>query len=187
MFILASVLAPLLDADAAGAHVCAQPVEVAVGQPATLTVGVGAETSAVIAVEIELPEGFRLTDASAEGWEVDVGEDAVRFTGGSVASFACGYVTLRGVAEEPATLVFPLVLETADGRSLTYDHTDPFREDSGQVVYAGVPMPAGLSDADDVEPAVVAGWVLLGGGCLLAVVLGIGRWRRRSAVPNKGS
>jgi hypothetical protein len=194
LLILALVSAPLLGAAPAAAHVCAQPVSVEVGEPASLTVGLGAETSAVVAVEVELPEGFRLSDASGEGWEVDVRDDSVRFSGRSVAPFACGYVTLRGVAEERATLLFPLVMETDDGRSVTYDHPDPFREDSGLLVYAGVTMPSGLADGNQdqgPEPVEIAGWVLVAGGSLLVAALGIGRWRRRGTTPdavqNKGS
>jgi hypothetical protein len=186
--VLSSLVPSLLGADPAAAHVCAQPVEVAVDQPATVTVGVGAEAAAVTAVEIELPDGFRLTEASAEGWDVDVREGAVRFAGGSVAPFACGYVTLRGVAEERAALVFPLVVETADGASLNYDNTEPFLEDSAQLVYAGVDMPTGLPSAeDDMDPAELVGWLLLAVGVVLAGGLGVSRWRGRRVEQNKGS
>lgn len=191
LFILALVVAPLLDAGPAGAHVCAEPVEVAVGEPVTIPVGVGAEVEAVTAIEIELPDGFRLTEAEGEEWGVDVGGDAVRFTGSSIAPFQCGQVVLMGVARERDTLVFPLMLETADGQTVTYESDDPFREDSGQLVYAGVPAPSlaestGSGDGGGTDAVQVAGWALLGAGGVLGVVLGVSQWRRRGVEHDRG-
>lgn len=193
LFILGLVtVGLLLDVRPAAAHVCAEPVEVDAGEPVTIPVGVGAEVEAVTGIEIELPDGFELTEAESEEWDVEVGDDAARFTGSSIAPFQCGQVVLLGVAEERDTLVFPLTLETADGQSVTYDNDDPFREDSGQLVYAGVPVPSlaessGNSDGGGTDPVQIAGWALLGAGGVLGVVLGVSQWRSRSVENDKGA
>src|SRR5688500_11258146 len=44
----------------AEAHICSFPVEVAIGEPVTLNVGVPAEAKPVTQVDIEIPDGFEL-------------------------------------------------------------------------------------------------------------------------------
>lgn len=153
-------------------------------EPASVTVGVGAEASAVTEISVEVPDGFRLTGANGEGWQTDVGDDMVRFSGSEVEPFTCGYVTLRGVAQEQNKLAFPLELRTADGDVVVHDVLEPFYEDSAQLVYAGLELP-GLPPTDDggLDPLRMAGWALMGSAVLAGIVWGLSRWRSRQAEP----
>lgn len=184
MIAILAFCVPLLMADPAAAHVCALPVQVPVDEPASITVGVGAEASAITEINVAVPEGFRLTDASGEGWQTDVQDDAVRFSGGSIDPFTCSNVTLRGVAEEQDKLAFPLELRTAEDDVVVYDTLEPFYEDSAQLVYAGLELP-GLPPSDDggVDVLRVAGWVLMGSALLAGIVWALSRWRSRQPEP----
>lgn len=169
-------------AGAAGGHICALPIEVEVGEPSTLVIGVGAESTAVTAVEIELPDGFELTAANGDGWQVETGDDVVRFTDSSVAPFACGYVTLEGVAEQRSKLVFPLVMETAAGESVRYDSAVPHHEQSAQLIYAGMDAPTAPEDEGaGTEPLEIAGWALTAAGVILIAWLTVGWWKAHRA------
>jgi hypothetical protein len=182
-FAIVAFVLPLLSIEAASAHACALPVEVAVGKPVTVTVGITAEVSAVTAVEVGVPAGFRLTGAAGNGWRTETQGGVVRFDGSSVAPYSCGYVTLDGVAEETAKLAFPLTLLTEDGDTVTYGNAEPYRENSAQLVYAGLELP-GLAGSDDGGPDLVV-VVPLAAGSALAVASGVGWLRsRRSTARN---
>lgn len=161
----------------AAAHVCALPVELEVGEPSSVALGVGAEAVAVTEIEVETPEGFEVTDVSGTGWQVETDERRVRFTGGEVAPYSCANLTLRGVAAEHTKLVFPLTLH-ADGEVATYDNPEPFYEDSALVVYAGleVPEPPGTEDDAGGTPRLVA--VGLIGAGLVWLLITAGYWWR---------
>jgi hypothetical protein len=182
-FAILAFLLPLLSIDAAAAHACALPVEVAVGKPLTVTVGITAEASAVTAVEVSVPAGFRLTGALGDEWRTETQGSVVRFDGNTVAPYSCGYVSVEGVAEEKAKLAFPLTLRTADGDTVTYRNAEPYREDSAQLVYAGLELPA-LARGDDGGADLVV-VVPLAAGSALAVASGVGWLRsRRSTARN---
>lgn len=182
--LLSLVLVPLVGASPAGAHACALPVQAAVGEPATITVGITAESAAVTGVEVGIPAGFRLTDAAGDGWDAAVQGDVVRFAGNRVEPFACGYVTIDGVAEQRAKLAFPLTLHTADGDTLAYNGTEPYREDGAQLVYAGLDLPtlsgSSGSTAGGLE---IGGWLLVGAGGLVALVTAAAWLLSRDAPP----
>jgi hypothetical protein len=175
-------LAPIARARPAAAHVCALPAQVAVGRPATVSVGIGAEAHAVTAVELGIPTGFRVTGAGGQGWRSEVEGEVVRFDGNRVEPFSCGYVTVEGVAEQRARLVFPLTLRTAEGDTVTYDRPEPYREDGAQLVYAGLDLPT-PPGSDGVGPLEIVSLALSGAGTCLAAVLVVAWLRSRRDAP----
>jgi hypothetical protein len=165
-----SVIAP----PPAAAHVCVTPVEIGVREPAAITVGVPAEVQAVVAVAIEVPEGFDLDEArDAPGWTVDRDGTTVRYTGGEIPRLQCGYFTLTGSATRRAKLVFPVTATDATGAVTEYGRGRL----GAQEVYAGIEA---LPDEDGSGPDVtlIAGIVLVAAGAVAAAVLVV---RRRQA------
>lgn len=161
----------------ADAHVCVTPVEVDVGVPAAITVGVPAEQQPVVRVDIDVPEGFVLDEARpAPGWDVTTGGSTVSYAGGEIPRLQCGYFTLTGTAARRAKLVFPVTATDASGDTTVYG---PDRL-GAQEVYAGIeafPDDGG----DGVDPVLVAGIVLVAGGLVAGFVLALRR-RRADAV-----
>lgn len=174
MAILA-LLWPLVVVAPAAAHACAAPVEVPVGEPATVTVGITAESASVTSVTVEVPDGFRVSDAAGDGWDVEVTGSTVLFGGSSVPPFGCGYVTVRGVAAREGVLVFPLVVETADDEVLRFEETEPFHPRGAQLVLAGVDVSVLYADDAGLTWLEIAGAVLVGLGMLGWVVYALDR------------
>lgn len=84
---LLSAIAPITTASA---HLCSSPAVVDVRKPVTISLGVPAEEKGVVAVEVALPEEFRLDDAEpVEGWTAEPDGSTVRFRGGYVQPFGC--------------------------------------------------------------------------------------------------
>src|SRR5829696_3700470 len=87
-------LAPLIPAEA---HLCSGAVQVPVGRPTTVTVGVTVEQHAVVGLDIALPSGFTLDSFPApSGWTVTRTGRVLRYRGGTITAYTCGFFTLRG-------------------------------------------------------------------------------------------
>lgn len=160
----------------ARAHSCATPVEIPVGESATVTVGVAAEQSPLVGVDISLPAGFRLERAEEEfDWRATRTESLLRYRGGSLAPYACTYFNLIGQAERQAKLVFPMTVHGADGSVVEFTAEDVNDTHPAQLVYAGFSAPSdGGSRGERLSGATA--------GMLFAAVVTIGAaalWRRR--------
>lgn len=122
----------------AAAHSCASPVAVEPGVSSTITIGVAAEAQSVVEVEVRVPDGFRLEEVPAtEGWQSSERDDSVRFTGGAIPPFGCGYFSLTGAAEGRGTLAFPLTVTDDTGGTRDYTSTELGDPYAAQLVYAG--------------------------------------------------
>ena len=136
--LMVAVLTALVPARPAAAHSCATAMSVTPGERSTITIGVAAEESPVIAVTVSLPGGFRLDDVpQAVGWSSTTDGGSVRFTGGTIPPFTCSYLTLVGVAEGKATLVFPLTVRDDTNTTREYSGIQAGDSDAAQLVYAG--------------------------------------------------
>ena len=191
---LAPVLTALLMALHAGpaaAHSCAAPVRTEVGATTSLTIGVAAELQPVVAIDVEVPEGFELTGSTeVRSWQVAAEEDVVHFTSGRIAPFGCGYVTVRGRAERKGRLLFPVTVTTEDGTKKRYAETDPTLPTAGGLLYVGIDPPGardGASeDGDSGGGGAGAAWAVAaaGGALAVAAAVAVWRWRRPPARTN---
>lgn len=150
-----------------------------------MNVGLTAEMVDVTEVVVEIPDGFEIEGAEGHGWDAEVGDGEVRFTGGRAPAGGCGYVTVTGTPEAEAKYIFPLELTSADGETVRYDNPEPFFEDSAQLVYSGIELP-GLPQQESRSYGIVeiAGFMLVGVGLL--ALAGWGIWwalRRDAEVP----
>lgn len=151
----------------------------------TVQIGLTAEGTEVTAVRVEIPDGFQVDNAEGHGWEAEMGEGEVSFTGGTVPTFGCAFVDLTGTPEAEGKYIFPLELTLATGETVRYDNPEPFFEDSAQSVYAGIELP-GLPEAESRSYSIwmIAGFVLVGAGLL--ALAGWGIWwalQRDAEVP----
>ncbi len=169
----------------AGAHSCAAPVRVEVGERSTITVGVTAEEAAVTGLDVEIPAGYVLESAGVPGaagqeWEIDESLSLVTSRGGPLPPYSCGYLTLVGTATERGALAFPLVVHGADGATRRFDNTTPYHSQGAQMVYAGVevPGPSGMEPDGGIDALEAAGWVLVGVGMVGGIGWGLARTGR---------
>ena len=127
----------VLPADPAAAHFCAFPVSIKPGKSATVNVGVAAEDTSIVEVAITVPEGFRLDRAlDVRRWTTTNDGTTVRFTGGPIDEYSCGFFSLVGTADSKGTLVFPLTV--VDNKGTVFEYTsqrigDPY---AAQLVFA---------------------------------------------------
>jgi hypothetical protein len=154
----------------AAAHTCMTPVDVVVGQPAALTIGVPAEgVTPLVAVELTIPDGFEVAEApSLGGWHGAVDGSVVRFSGHEVPGGACGYVVVKGVATRRGTFVIATHTRDADGTERVLDRADPQNPRAGQVVT----VRRVATGSGGGWLSAMPGGVRLGGA--LAVVAGLG-------------
>lgn len=171
----------------AAAHVCTKPVELRPGRVAQFEIGVASEESPVVAVDVQIPTGFRLEAVgNTPGWTSARDGTTVRFTGGPITPFQCGYFRLTGEPLRKATLSFPVTVHTEDGGTVEYASRDPLDPYGAQLVYAGTDPPDG-GDSEEGEgggagPEAAVTLVLLAvafGGAMLAV-RNAGRRRARA-------
>jgi hypothetical protein len=142
-FVPVIVAAALAGALPAGAHSCTAPVEIPVGEVTTVLIGVPAEQNPVVAVDVTIPEGFRLEEAAGVGpWRVERSGSILRYRGGELAPYACASFSLQGAAERQAALAFPITVRGPDGSELTFDGEEPGDPHAAQLVYAGFSPPA---------------------------------------------
>jgi hypothetical protein len=129
----------LAGAPPAGAHVCSNAIQVPVDRQSTVTVGVPAEAIAVVRVDVGIPKDFRLSEViGAQFWTGKRVGEVIRFEGGPLAPYSCGYLSIKGTATEKGKLVFPLTLQLEDGTTDRF--TSEFLNDprGAQLVFAGV-------------------------------------------------
>jgi hypothetical protein len=174
---LLTVAVGVMGAVPARAHSCATPVEIPIGEPATVAVGVAAEQSRVVGVDISLPAGFRLDRAEELfDWRATRTGSLLRYRGGTLDPYACDYFNLVGQADEQATLVFPMTVHGADGSVVEFTGEEADDPHPAQLVYAGFSPSGGESRGDRLSGATT--------GMLLAAAVTIGAavvWRGRQA------
>lgn len=174
-----SVVAIAVAAPAASAHGCATPVQVAVGTPVAVPVGVTAEATEVSGIDIELPPSFRVATVQAPpGWVPRVEGSTAQLRGGRVAPFGCGYVTLRGTFTEKGVVALPLVLHHADGTTTRLTGRNPQLADAAQLVYAGVQPPDPNEESSREFPTTAV--VGIGVAVVVAAGLVVNRRLRRA-------
>jgi hypothetical protein len=173
---LAAALAP---AGPARAHSCTVSTDAAVGEQFAVSLGIPAEESAVVGVDVTLPNGFRLEEADPEeGWATQQEGGRLHFSGGTVPSYSCAYFTLWGEVTRPGKLAFTLTTHHEDGATTAYDGDKIGGHFAAQFVFAGVePQPSDYVDESGRNPVLVAAVAL---GCL-AVVGAVLLARRRPA------
>jgi hypothetical protein len=171
-----------LTARPAAAHVCARAVEISVGRPSTVAVGVTVEGTAVPDVTITIPDGLQLERVDPKaGWSITRTGPSVRFRGGPIPRFACEYFSFGVVAPGRGSFGIPVVQRSATGAIVARSAPDPTRAQSralDQFVYAGVTPPS-VSSGSGMSTTTIAGIALLGVGIVLAGVLGFRAWRNR--------
>lgn len=160
------------------AHSCAGPVEIPVGEETTVTIGVAAEQSEVVGVDITVPEGFRLLRAEDEfDWRPTRAGSLLRYGGGTLPPYACMFLNLVGTADRQAKLIFPFTVHGTDGSAVEFAGEEADARHPAQLVYAGFSPPApGESGGAGLPGAFTA--------VLLAALIGIGAfalWQRRQA------
>lgn len=151
----------------AGAHSCTTPAEIPVGEVTTILIGVPAEQNPVVAVDVTVPEGFRLEEAADIGpWRVERSGSILRYRGGELAPYACASFSLQGAAERQAALAFPITARSPDGSEVRFDGEEPDDPHAAQLVYAGFSPPA----PDEGDPGGLTGTIL--GAALTVAVIG---------------
>jgi hypothetical protein len=133
------------DPGVAAAHTCVTPVEVIVGQPATVTVGVAGEgVSPVVGIDITIPQGFTFDSfVPTGGWQGTLDGNVLRLSGGQVPGGACGFLLVKGTATKSGTLYFPMRTTDQDGTVRTLDSTQVYNPAAAMVVEAKRPGGSG--------------------------------------------
>ncbi|MCU1464974.1 MAG: hypothetical protein JWM72_902 [Actinomycetia bacterium] len=169
-------------AQPASAHVCARAVEIPVGQPSTVAVGVTVERTAVPDVTITMPAGLQLQRVDAKaGWSITRTGPSVRFRGGPIPRFACEYFSFGVTAPGRGAFGIPLVQRSATGAVVARSTPDPASAQSralDQFVYAGITPPS-TSSGSSVSATTIAGIALVAVGTVLVGVLGVRTVRDR--------
>ncbi len=156
-------------------------MEVNVGQPSTIAVGVTVEAMDVPDVEISVPAGLQLDRVDAKaGWTATHNGSSARYRGGPIARFMCEYFSLGVTASTRGAFGVSVVQRAADGKVVARATPDPSNATDrvlGQIVYAGVKPPSAGSNG--LSSMVLASVALVGIGVVLGGVLGFRAWRRR--------
>ena len=164
---LVLLAAALAGTTPAGAHSCTTPVEIPVGEVTTIVIGVPAEQNPVVAVDLTVPDGFRLEEAADVGpWRVERSGSTLRYRGGELAPYACASFSLQGAAERHAVLAFAITARSPDGSEVKFDGEEPNDPHAAQLVYAGLSPPV----PDGGGPDGLSGTVV--GGALTVAVIG---------------
>ena len=168
----------------AAAHTCVTPMEVIVGQPATVTVGVAAEgVTPVEAIEITIPEGFVFDSFVPSGeWQGTLDGDVLSLRGGQIAGGACGFLLLKGTATQGGTLHLPMRTTDQDGTVRDLDRIEPFHPLSAMVVEAQVPGGPGGGGIGAGAVALLVGLAAM----VVAVVVVLARRSRRGPIRKAG-
>ena len=187
VFALAAVAATAtalgIGATPAWAHICPIPVQIPVGQPATIAVGVTVENATVTDVVVGLPAGLRLDRVDPKaGWTSTHTGSTIHYRGGIIAAFTCQYFSLGVTATTKGAFGISVEQRTAAGTVVVHSHPDPTSPNSrllDQFVYAGVPLPQRPSTSSGPSAATIGGLVLLGFGIVMFTVLGFRTRRAR--------
>jgi hypothetical protein len=162
---------------AASAHICPIPAQIAVGQPATIQVGVTVEGATVPDVEVGIPSGLQLDGVVPKaGWTATRSGSTVRFRGGPIAAYTCEYFSLEVTAPSVGSWGITVVQRNAAGAIVANAVPDPNSSaDRGldQFVYAGVKPPSPPSSSTGLPGPVIGGIVLIGFGIVMFVTLRI--------------
>ena len=175
----------------ASAHICPQAVQIPVGRPSTIHVGVTVEDATVPDVEIGIPAGLRLDRVDTEpGWTSTRAGSAVRYRGGPIAPFACAYFSLGVTATSRGAFGISVVQRTATGKIVARVIPDPGNaadRSLDQFVYAGVEPPSPPGDSSGASATTIAGIALVGLGVVMLLALLVrARRRRRRASGDEG-
>jgi hypothetical protein len=166
----------------AAAHVCPVPVQIAVGQPSTISVGVTVEDATVPDVELDLPAALALERIDpAAGWTATRTGSSVRYRGGPIRPFQCAYFSLGVTAQGRGAFGIGVVTRDANGKVIARTTPDPQSASDrvlDQFVYAGVKPPS-PDGSKGPAPGLVAGIALVVLGGAFVVVLAV-RSRRSS-------
>jgi uncharacterized protein YcnI len=166
----------------AAAHICPVPVEIPVGQPSAIDVGVTVEGATVPDVEITIPAGLRLDRVDAKpGWTFTRTGSTVRFRGGPIAAYTCEYFSFGATAKAQGSFGITVVQRTAAGVVVARSEPNPANAQDralGQIVYAGVRPPAAASGSSGPSAATIAGIALV---CLGVFLVGALTFRARRA------
>ena len=180
---VASTGALVVGALPAWAHICPVPVEIPVGQPATIAVGVTVEDAVVSDVTITIPTGLQLDRVDPKpGWTITRTGASVRFRGGPIPRFDCRYFSFGVTAPAAGSFGVPVVQRAADGKLVARSSPDPGNAQSrvlDQWVYAGVKPPSNPSGSGGTSVTTIAGIALVALGAVLVAVLGVRAWRGR--------
>jgi uncharacterized protein YcnI len=151
----ATVVAVLLGAGAASAHIDPSPPAVEAGTLATVEFGVehGCSGSPTVALDIEVP--VEITDAAPvtkSGWDSTINGRVITFSGGPLAadtpdSFAISF-TAPGT---PGTLLFPTVQKCVDGETSWISVTKPGEPEPEHPAPA-LKVTAGPPTSDELAP-----------------------------------
>lgn len=190
---IVGILAPFIflvaTATAAWAHPGFEDPYVPAGRPATLALGVPAETVApMVGVDIDMPADFTLTRLDqTPGWKSAATPGALHFTITTGSAPLGTYVdfTFAGIFPKKAVLLLPVTTHAQDGTEQQWNGklTDRW---PAAVVFPGYPVGkapiAGLSTsstshAQRLETLAIR--VLVLGGALVLIVLALVRRRNR--------
>jgi uncharacterized protein YcnI len=164
----------------ASAHICPVPAQIAIGQPATIDVGVTVENATVPDVEIDIPAGLQLDRVDAkEGWTFTRTGSTVRYHGGPIRAYQCQFFSLGVTAPTRGSWGIAVVQRTAAGVVVARSVPDPASSSDrvlDQFVYAGVkpPSPPGSGGP---SAAILGGIAIVGVGVVMFAVLRIRAWR----------
>jgi hypothetical protein len=166
----------------AAAHICARAVQIPVGQPSTIAVGVTVEGTAVPDVTITIPASLQLhrVDAKA-GFTITRTGGNVRFRGGPIAAYTCEYFSFGVTAPGKGSFGIPVVQRSAGGTVVarsTPDFASPQSRVLDQFVYAGVTPPSNDSGSGP-SVTTIAGIALVALGAVVGAGLGFRAWRSR--------
>ncbi len=161
----------------AAAHICPVAVEIPVGRPATIDVGVTVETATVPDVEIGIPTGLTLDRIDPKpGWTTSRAGSTVRYRGGPIAPYGCEYFSLGVTATVAGAYGISVVQRTADGTVVARSIPDPNNAGDrvlDQFVYAGVKPPASPSSSNGPSVTTIVGGALVGLGVVVFAVIAI--------------
>jgi uncharacterized protein YcnI len=162
IWVSSAVLAALVLAPAAGAHLSLDPNKVAKGALVDLTFSVPNEDdpSGVDRVTLGIPRQFDLDDAEAKpGWSQSRTRQAVTWSGGNIPRGQYATFAIRGTAPSRSeTVRFNVLVSDRTGRSITY------RVDLEVVAHLTEDSGARSLGTAALIVAIVAGALALGAG-----------------------
>jgi hypothetical protein len=158
-------------------------VQIPVGQPSTVAVGVTVENATVTDVEVGLPAGLRLDRVDPKsGWTSTRAGSTVRYRGGTIHQFTCEYFSLGVTATTKGAFGIAVTQRTADGTVVARTVPDPTSAQDqllDQFVYAGVAPPKRPSTSSGPSLTTIGGIVLVGFGVVMFFVLWLRARRAR--------
>jgi len=165
----------------ASAHVCTLAVEIPVGRPDTVAVGITVEATPVTDVEVDVPAGLRLDRVDPQaGWKIIRTGSTLRYRGGPIAAYSCQYFTLLLTAPVSGSWRLPVVQRAADGTVVTRtspDLTKPLNPFVEQTVYAGETPPAPPGQGGGMSATAWLGIALVAVAVALMGTVGWRTWR----------